>query len=116
MMTTQTKIEIGAQVSVWRYASHPDSLLTRYFGMCPRVSSWLLPFKKHYTCKHMFGCFENLLRKFAKTAAIYIVTKSAFSFIFGANIDDAVLSLAKDNWTSMRSWHADDLNLLWFGA
>ena len=89
MVTEISKIEAAATIQTeWRYSAHPSSLFYTYFGMGPRVSNWMLPFRKHVTCKHTYGCFENYLRLTTKTAAFYLMAKGAIGLLIGANIDE----------------------------
>ena len=113
-MTKQASLEVEEKNTAWRYSSHPNSLFTWYFGMNLRKSSYLAPFKKHFTCAHMFGCLENLIRKFLKATAFWLCAKGTISFLMGINIDEQAVTFAKDNWQALRGHHDDLIYLGWF--
>ena len=92
-------------------------MFTRFLGMGPRVSNNLWPFKKHYTCTHMFGCYENLFRKILKATAVWLFAKGTFAFLFGTTFDQEITSAVKDNVKMVpQGWGKDELSLAWFGG
>jgi len=36
----------------------------------------------------MFGCYENLIRKFFKATAVWLFAKGTFAFLFGTSLDE----------------------------
>ena len=79
------------------------------------MSQSLAPFKKHYTCGHKFGCLESLLRKAAKTVAVWLFTKGALSLVFGFDIQREAISLLSDNWEVAQGWSKDESDLAFWG-
>ena len=64
----------------------------------------------------MFGCYENLIRRFFKATAVWLFAKGTFAFVLGASLDAGIINAVKDNVKIPTTWGKDELSLVWFGA
>ena len=81
----------------WRYSFHPRSIFIRFAGLSLPRTAFLFPFMKQIECSHTFGCFEQLLRKMAKSATFLLIIQGASSVFFNCDIYKKFDELLRSN-------------------